>query len=182
MTIRGDSFSSPSEVLAFTRYLLEGQSTFNSTTCPTLTEVEKFIDRASGHINVALAQAGFTPANVYANSTAKLLMDDWVTQRGAEYVELTQRGAGFNDTENNRWHAFRNMQKEAADFIASMQLGLQRLDISIAHPVSEGLTFTGLDTYDQRSDPDNTGRRQPFFRRGLFDNGGTDGGSSEDDE
>ena len=32
MTIRADSYSTTSEVKAFTRHLLDGQSTFNSTT------------------------------------------------------------------------------------------------------------------------------------------------------
>jgi len=66
MAIRADSFSSTSEVKAFTRHLLDGQSAFNSTTRPTATELEKFIDRASGVLNVAIARAGFTPSTGYA--------------------------------------------------------------------------------------------------------------------
>jgi hypothetical protein len=53
MAIRGDSYSSTGEVKAFTRHLLNGQSNFNSTTRPTVTELEKFIDRASGVLNLA---------------------------------------------------------------------------------------------------------------------------------
>ena len=46
MTLRLDSYASVAEVTAFTRHLLDGQSAFNSTTRPTVTELEKFIDRA----------------------------------------------------------------------------------------------------------------------------------------
>jgi hypothetical protein len=60
MTLRADSYSSVNEVLAFTRYHLDGQNAFNSTTQPTVTEVEKFVDRASGLLNVALKGEGLT--------------------------------------------------------------------------------------------------------------------------
>src|SRR5512145_2945202 len=108
MAIRADSYSSTSEVKAFTRHLLDGQSAFNSTTRPTGTELEKFIDRASGVLNLALGGGGFAPSSVIANSTAKLACDDWVTSRAAEYVELTQRGTGYSDAEGSRTAAFRN--------------------------------------------------------------------------
>lgn len=170
MAIRGDSYSSVTEVTAFTRYLLQGQTAFNSTTHPLLTDVEKFIDRASSHLNVALTGAGFVPSSVYVNSTAKLLMDDWVTQRATEYVELTQRGVGFNEQENDRWTAYRNMPQAAEKYVKMIGLSLKRLDVTVAHPTSEGLTFTALDEHSQRVDPDNTSREQPKFRRGLFDN------------
>ena len=170
MAIRADSFSNKTSVLAFARYLLQGQTVFNSTTRPTATEVEGFIDRASAHLNIALEKAGLSHSGVYSNSTAKLLCDDWVTQRAAEYVELTQRGVGFNDSENDRWWAFRNMQKAAAGFVDELSLGLKYLDVTVSHPTHEGLAFTGLDAAAERSDPDDTTRRQPFFKRGQFEN------------
>ena len=102
MAIRADSFSSTSEVTAYTRHLLDGQSSFNSTTRPTVTEMEKFIDRASGILNVAISNEGFTPSDVYGNSTAKLACDDWVTQKAVMYTELTQRGTGYSVEEGSR--------------------------------------------------------------------------------
>lgn len=170
MEIRGDSYSSVNEVTAFTRYLLQGQTAFNSTTLPTLTEVEKFIDRASAHINVALSKAGLSPSGLYANSTAKILMDDWVTQRASEYVEFTQRGVGFNDAENERWTGFRNMAKAAANYVKDVELGLKRLGVTVDNPTSQGLTFTGLTAQANRADPENTSYAQPFFSRNQFNN------------
>lgn len=170
MTIRADSFSSVAEVVAYTRHLLDGQPTFNSATRPTGTEVEKFIDRASGVLNVAIAQAGFSPATLYANSTAKLMCDDFVTARATEYVELTQRGTGYSDKEGNRHSSFRNMTKSANDFINMNSQGFIRLGVSQTYKLSDGLAFTGLDAQKDRSDRDDTGIEQPVFDRHQWDN------------
>ena len=167
MTIRSDSYSSTGEVVAFTRHLLEGQSAFNSTTRPTSSEVERFIDRASGVLNVALVKAGLSAP--ITNSTAKLSCSDWVTARAAEYVELTQRGAGFNSDENTRYVGFRNMSKSADAFAEENALGFKYLGVSVSHGVSDGLAFTGQDAAPDREDPEDTSLRQPLFRRGLFD-------------
>jgi hypothetical protein len=171
MAIRDDSYGSVDEVKAFTRYLLGGQSTFNSTTQPTITEVEKFIDRASGHLNVALSKAGFsTPVS---NTTAALSLDDWVVARATEYVELTQRGQGFSDAEGSRYIAFRNMRKAAEDFVDTMQLGLKRLGVTVTYKASDGLAFTGLDAKAERDDPSDTSLAQPKFERGMWDTSDT---------
>ena len=167
MTIRTDSFSSTTEVTAYTRHLLDGQSAFNSTTRPTVTELEKFIDRASSHINIALASEGFTPSAVYANSTAKLACDDWVTERAAKYVEMTQRGTGYNEEEDSR---LQSMKKDAYDFICDMALGFKRLGISQTYKLSDGLQFTGLTVQSDRADPDDTTLEQPKFKRAQWDN------------
>jgi hypothetical protein len=170
MAIRADSYSTTSEVKAFTRHLLDGQSTFNSTTRPTMTELEKFIDRASGVLNVAIAKAGFTPAGIRGNSTAKLAADDWVTDRAAEYVEITQRGAGYSDGEGSRTATFHNLSKDADQFIAINTLGFIRLGVEQTIKQSSGLAFTGLDAQKDRPDRTNESLEQPFAERGQFNN------------
>lgn len=173
------SYSSVGEVLAFTRYLLGGQTTFNTTTQPTATEVQKFIERASNVLDVALSGQGITtPVNV---ATARGACDDWVTARAAEYVELTQRGAGYSDAEGNRHSAFRNMHKAAADFAKENKLGFVRLGVTAGHGLSEGLQFTGQTAQADRADPDDTSLEQPMFKRNLFNNPEA-GASEEDDE
>jgi hypothetical protein len=171
MTIRADSYSSTSEVKAFTRHLLDGQSSFNSTTRPSSTELEKFIDRASGVLNFAIANAGFTPAAIHANSTAKLACDDWVTARASEYAELSRRGVGYSDQEGSRTTVFHNLSKSAAEFASS--LGFVRLGVTQAYKMSDGLAFTGMDSRTNRADPSDSSVEQPFADRRQFDNGGT---------
>lgn len=170
MAIRSDSFSSVDEVTAYTRHLLAGAAAFDDTTRPSRTEVEKFIDRASGKLNVAIASEGFSPSSVYANSTAKLACDDWVTLKSAEYVEITQRGTGYSAMEGSRIGAFEKLLADANDFICSMALGFRRLGISEADRLSDGLQFTGLTVQENRADPDDSTLEQPKFTRGQWDN------------
>jgi hypothetical protein len=167
MTIRTDSYSSTSEVKAMTRHLLDGQTAFNSTTRPTSTELEKFIDRASGALNVALSKAGLTTP--VSNTTAKLLCDDWVTAKSVQLVELTQRGEGFSGEAGSRVGAFSGLYKEADAFAEMHSLGFKRLGVGVAHPSHEGLAFTGLIARADRGDPSDSGLTQPAFRRDLFD-------------
>lgn len=180
MAIRGDSYSSVVEIVPFTREILDGQSSFNSTTRPTLVEVEKFIDRASGTLNLALAQVGLsTPVT---NSTAKLSCDDWVTAKVAEHVALTQRGVGYSDAEGSRNMGFRNLQKSALQFAQEFKVGMERMGVTVSHGRAEGLQFTGLDAQSERTDPDDSSLEQPRFGRRLFDDGSaTRFGQQEDD-
>ena len=169
MAIRGDSFSSVNEVLAFTRHLIDGYTTYNSTTRPTLTEVEKFIDRASGVMNAALATEGFSSSAIRANSTAKLPCDDWVAQEAVKQVELTQRGMGYGGQEGSRLAGFNMNKKDAIDFVCENKLGFVRLGIAQTYKSSDGLAFTGLDVQADRSDPDDNTLEQPKFSRGKWD-------------
>lgn len=168
MAIRADSYSTVDEVVAFTRHLLDGNLSFNTTTRPTLANVEKFIDRASACVNIALYKEGFLPSGVYANAIAKLVCDDWVTMMATKYVELTQRGTGYNANEGSRTAAF-DLQAEAHDFICVNALGFQRAGVARTHQLSAGLEFTGLDAQDDRADPDDTSKEQPFALRKQWD-------------
>jgi len=168
MAIRSDSFSSVDEIRSYTRHLLDGQQNFSGTTRPTLTDVEKFIDRSSALLNIALSAAGFTPSSIYGNAVAKLACDDWVTMRGVKYVELTQRGTGYNADEGSRTAAFEN---DAAEFVAAMTDGFVNLGIvQSAGSTSGGLSFTAMTVESQRSDPSDSTKAQPLFTRKGFDN------------
>jgi hypothetical protein len=169
MTIRADSYSSTAEIKAFTRHLLDGQSAFNTTTRPRATELEKFIDKASGVLNLAIAAAGFDPSDVYTNSTAKLACDDFVTNYAVRYVELTQRGTGYSEGEGSRTAAFK-MAKDANAFVDANSVGFISIGISqSSSSASDGLQFTGMTVRSERADPDDTSKVQPFARRNLFD-------------
>lgn len=170
MAIRADSYSSTSEVKAFTRHLLDGQSAFNSTTRPNATELEKFIDRASGVLNSAIPAIGYSAAAVRANSTAKLACDDWVTAQAAMYVEMTQRGTGFGDGEGSRTYYFKGLYGRANEFLKEFKLSFANMGIAKAFSSANGLQFTALTAQADRTDPDDASRAQPFAQRGQFDN------------
>lgn len=169
MTLRGDSFGSVSGVAAYSRYLLQGKATFTADTAPTVTEVEGMIDRVSGVLNIALRGVGFNPSSIYANSTAKLLCDDWVVSNVAVRVELTQPGMGFNDSDRTRTGGFSSLHKRAAEFAKENAMGFKYAGIAVARATSAGLAFTGLVKDSERADPTDPTIEQPIFKRHQFD-------------
>ena len=174
------TYSSIDEVTAFTRHLLAGEAGFNSTTRPTITELRKFIERASNVLNTALAGEGLTVP--ITQQVAKSACDDWVTSRAAGYVEMTQRGVGYSDDEGSRvGRLLGGMGKDAREFAADNRLGLIRLGVTVGQSKADGLAFTGMDAQSERADPDDSSLAQPSFSRNLFNYPGA-GGTLTDDE
>ena len=169
MAIRSDSYSSTDEVLTMTRHLLEGEVTFNSTTRPTLVEVEGFINQASGALNVSLAKHGLQNADIALNGTATLACDSWVRMRATQFAEMTHPVQGFQGDNDSRAELFGQMFKDADKFVSTNVLGWKRLDISVADPTNQGLSNAAETKQSSRSDPDDSSLSQPLFKRGLFD-------------
>lgn len=163
----GDFYGSITEVRAYTRHLLGGQSNFNSTTRPTATDIQEFLIRASGILNAALAGRGLVVP--ITNSTARLACDDWTVARATEYTEITQRGTGYSDAEGSRVRLFAGLHRSAGEFAKENELGFKRLGVPTAHKRSEGLGFSGATAQANRRDPDNPALERAKFRRGLFD-------------
>jgi hypothetical protein len=170
MTIRSDTYSSVAEITAYTRHLLDGQASYNSTTRPTLAEVEATLNRISGVLNLAISGGGYSPSAILANSTAKLACDDWVTVMTAQHVELTQRGTGYSEAEGSRVGGFRSLYPSAADFVKSKSVGFVNLGITPARRLSGGLAYTGMTAQADRADPSDSTLEQPLFERRKFDN------------
>ena len=170
MTIRGDSYSSVNDVLAWTRHLIEGQTTFNSTTRPTITEVESFINEASGVLNLALVQEGFNIPSVIANSTAKLSCDNWVRSWAVSFVELTHPMQGFGGDTGNRIELLQGMHGSSLEFVDNASRGFKQLGVTQTYSKSNVVKFTGETLQADRADPDDSTLQQPYFKRGQFDN------------
>lgn len=161
------TYATSAGVTAFTRHLLDGEPEFNEYTRPTGDELTAFVDQINASLDGALAKYGFsTPLS---NSTAILLCREWANRQGAKLVELTQRGAGFSEEENERVSALNGMYDNACTFIYENALGLKRLGADVDHPDSEGVQYTALDTRVNRADVTNTGREQSKFYRGQWD-------------
>ena len=164
MAIRDDSYGSVAGVMALTRHLLDGAATFSNITRPTLTEVESFIDRWSAVLNVALLAVGVTAP--VEHEVARLAADQFVIRQAAAEVELTHRGAGWGDVENDRPRAL--MMSDAKQTAAQIAAALAAVDDPDAtRHAADGLSYTGLTPRSQRTA--DSGFEQPMFRRGLFD-------------
>ena len=161
-----NDYSSISDVLAFTRHLMDGQSTYNSTTRPSLSEVTRFLTRASALMNSALIGQGL--AVPISQADAKAAVDDWVTAQTVEYIELTKRGVGYSEESGVRT-AFKDLSKNARNWAKDNRLAFIRLGVTESHKKSDGLVFTGIDAQEDRVDPDDNSLAQPKFKIGLFD-------------
>lgn len=166
MALDANSYSSVADVAAWTRHLLDGESSFAVTTRPTLSEVEGFIDDASAMLNDAIAAHGFSVPITAAGP--KRSCDLWVRAKAAAYVELTQRAQGFDGQDGNRSSAFLNLFEDAFAFVAQHAKGWKQQGVTVSESVSEGLSFTGLKKHSERTDPDSTTIEQPMFRRRQF--------------
>lgn len=170
MTIRADSYSNVTGVLSWTRFHIEGQTNFNTTTRPTKTEVEDFIDEASGVLNVALSKQGFTGTNVIANSTAKLACDNWVRGWAVSFVELSHPMGGMGGEQKSRVELLQSMNGSANEFAIENAKGFKNLGITQTKTDANVISFTGETVQANRADPDDTSLEQPKFKRGQFDN------------
>ena len=170
MALRTDSYTTVAEVEPFTREFMDGESSFNSTTIPTVTEVESIIDDISGVLNISLRGAGFAPADIIANSTAKLACDAWTRGVAVQYVEITHSGVGFGGGEDGRVGFMDNLYETANDFTMAAALGFKREGVTVSDAAHKGLSFTATTKHTNRTDPDNTSLEQPKIRRGIFDN------------
>lgn len=165
MSVGANSYGSVPEVVALCRVYLHGADTFGADTLPTRIEVEAFINRASGVLNLALASSGFTIPVVQAD--AKFACDNWVVSMAKKYVEWSQPYAGLDDNPNAA--AMPDLTKSAADFVKANQAGFAALGMGQPSSDSNAVSFTGETAQRDRSDPDDSSLEQPKFRRGQFD-------------
>lgn len=161
MTIGANSYGSVAEVVALTRVYLGGQSSFTTETRPTLTEVEKFIDRASGVLNLALANQGFTTP--VSQADAKLACDQWVVEKAVAMVTAYAE----QPAEAALWLG--SLHRSAVEFVDSNETGFKTLGVGVTDSSSAAVAFTGETAQADRADPDNTAIEQPSFSRKQFD-------------
>lgn len=167
MAINANSYGTVSEVAALTRLYLAGETEFSSSTRPTLTDVETWIDRCSGLLNLALANCGFsTPVS---QADAKFACDMWVVEKVAALVELSQPTAAFGEEPNPRAAYFQTLGQNATQWVQENELGFKTLGVSVSDASSAALVSTGETVQSSRPDATNTGIEQPFFTRRQFD-------------
>ncbi len=170
MSLRGDSYSSAEDVAVWTRHLIEGETTFNTTTAPTLTEVEDLIDEVSSILNIAFRNGGFAPSAIKLNSTATQSADFWTRTWATSMVELTAPFQGLGGEDGDRSSLMRDIEGDAEAFVKNHALGFKREGVTVSDPESQGIAFTGETKQSDRVDKDNTSLEKPLFKRHQFDN------------
>lgn len=165
MAIRSNSYGSVAGVEAVTRQY--AGSAYTTSTRPKLAEVEKFIDRVSGILNVLLAKAGFSISVTQAD--ARLALDDFVVYWATMYCHSANRAGPFSPErrEVRGELSFSAILKEAEAFIKGNALGFERLGATREYKQADGLYAGGISVDEKDSFEDDTDRELPSFARGM---------------
>jgi hypothetical protein len=161
MAIGSNSYGSVDEVEALTlRYTDNGS--YDADTRPTLTQVEKFIDRVSGILNVLLAQAGFEVP--VSQADAKLALDDFAVDQAAQLCHAANGAGPYapGSTELRGRRARSAIIEEAEAFIASHAAGFEALGATRDRHLTDGLAC--------RTEDDDGDELVPFFDRAQMGN------------
>lgn len=154
MAIGANSYGSVAEVAALTgRYTNAGS--YDGTTRPTLTQVEKFIDRVSGMLNLLLAEAGF--AIPVTQADAKLVCDEFVVEQAVQLCHGAN-GAGPFAPGSERLRArtaFQIISGEASEFVSEHAVGFEFLGATRSRNLTYGL--------DVRLEDDDGEDLEPMF-------------------
>jgi len=163
MAIGANSYGSVAEVAALVKkYTASGS--FTTGTHPTLAQVEGFIDKVSGLVNVLLAKLGFTVP--ISQADAKLALDLFVVEEAAALCEAANSSGRFFSEKARETGAFQHIQKDTEAFIEAHAVGFERLGVARGRSVTYGLDY--WDTDDAGADI------EPIFGRKWMDQEITD--------
>lgn len=154
-------YGSPAGVAAYVKHATNGVGEFDSTTTPTLTEVEGFLTRLSARVDGWCAAQGYVVPVAAAQAAAAL--GEYVNLGGAGLVELAQRTGGYSsEDENRRENRFLKEFGEVREFIESGALG----NLGASSTKTIGPLY-GLSAGGRAADG---GPLTPIFTRGSFGN------------
>ena len=171
MPLSVNAYGSVAQVAAYVKHLCNASGTFDTTTKPTLTEVEQFIEQRSASLNACLAEAGYI-VPVTTPSTATTLLGYYAAMGAAGDCELSQRSAGYSEETNRRENKFLDEFDKACDFIKSGAFAALGSPQSSASPAVAGLYVGGRTRTGQNL--------RPIFGRTTFGNNPTtESGSKE---
>jgi hypothetical protein len=164
MAIDDNSYGSVAEVAALTlRYAGEGAAgTYDATTRPTEAQVEAFVDRVSGILNVLLAQAGFEIP--VSQADAKLALDDFVVDHVVQLCHAANGSGPYAPgAESLRGRRPRQaILEEAYEFVDRFASGLELLGATRDRNLTDGLACREEDAAGDEL--------MPFFDRHQMDN------------
>jgi len=161
MAIGANSYGTVAEVAAITPQYTSGGS-YGASTRPTETQVEKFIDRVSGILNVVLAGEGFGVPVTQAD--AKLALDEFVVEQAALLCHAANRAGIYapGSEELGGRSPFAAIREEAAEFVRENAAGLERLGATRSRHASYGLAC--------RTEDDAGETIEPTFQREMMGN------------
>ena len=153
-------YCSASDVYSLTPGLVKPASIFDTSTCPTLGEVNVWLSTGSSVIDTRLAAAGYSP--IPTSSVAYGMAQQANALYGAWFAERSRINARISADERTRADMFKR------DFEALMDT-LVEMDLSFAGvtQLGSGPYAGGISVSDKDSVTSNTDRVKPRFTRGM---------------
>jgi len=142
MGIGANSYGSVAEVEALVKRFTASGS-FTTGTHPTLAQVEGFIDKVSGLVNVLLTEMGFSIP--ISQADAKLALDLFVVEEVAALCEAANSSGRFFSEKARETGAFQHIQKDTEAFIEAHAVGFERLGATRGRSVTYGLDYWDAD-------------------------------------
>lgn len=164
MAIGAHSYGSVAEVAALVpKYTSSGS--FGVGTRPTEAQVEKFIDRVSGIVNVLLAEQGFSIP--VSQADAKLALDELVVEAVIDLCHAANSaGRFFTDRSLRGQSPLKVLRRELDEWIEDHAAGLENLGAT--------RTTSKLSSIGYRSTDNSGDDTFPIFQREAFGNTFTD--------
>ena len=162
MSIGANSYGDTGEIAALVPKYATASTVFDTTTRPTLLQVESLVDQVSAVVNIILAEFGF--AVPVSEATAKLALDLFVNEETAALVEGINGIGRFGPTAPDQRGRGRGRYALILDdvraFIEGQALGLELLGATRTRDNSSGLAFRDTDTSGDST--------APLFQREQF--------------
>ena len=145
MSIDSYSYGSTGGVSALTPRLANASSVFDTTTTPTLLQVQTFLDEVSGMLNILLAEQGFSTPITQADCVHAL--DLFANQEAAAICEGVRGSGRFGPgvgkgTPKGR---FAILGDDVANFVEKYAAGFERMGAARTYDRMSGLGYRSAD-------------------------------------
>lgn len=150
MALGANSYGTVAEVQALApQYTTEG--VFTGFSRPTLTQVEKFLDRVSAVVNLLLAEQGFSIPITQADCV--LVLDEFVVQQSVDLVDAVNRSGRFFSEKVGARNRGELIREDAESFIEDHSLGFELLGADRDYSLTHGLDYTAQDDAGKTIEP-----------------------------
>lgn len=172
------AYASPSDVGALCHNLIGSASNFDTSTSPTLTQVNAWLSSGCSLINSILGTRGY--GAIPATSAAYEFARDANAQYAAQRAEQSRINARIAPGERTRADKFKQGFDDAMKELRAMDLSMLGVSVTTTSVYAGGISDADRDSVES-----NTDRVAPRFVRGMFRNReskepvGTDAGDTQ---
>jgi hypothetical protein len=138
MPVGANSYGSAADVAALTNSYLNASNAYDTTTIPTLAQVEGWIDQVSGIMNAALAGQGFTVPVTQAD--AVLAIKSIIVESVADLSHAANLAGRYftNSAQERGITAMSAIRKQILEWVESFASGLEALGVARAGETGGG--------------------------------------------